>query len=72
MLNEVAKAGGLSGDGAYYVAKIYTELDKPEQAQKFLQLALESNKVSFAYRKDAEALMAQLNKLPKATDGALE
>jgi len=72
VLNEVAKAGGLSGDGAYYVAKIYTELDKPEQAQKFLQLALDSNKVSFAYRKDAESLMAQLNKAPKASDGALE
>jgi tetratricopeptide (TPR) repeat protein len=66
VLNQVAKAGGLSADGAYYVAKIYTELDKPAQAQKFLQLALEGNKISFAYRKDAENLMSQLSKLPQS------
>lgn len=66
VLNQVAKAGGLSADGAYYVAKIYTELDNPAQAQKFVQLAMEGNKLSYAYRKDAENLMAQLGKLPPA------
>jgi tetratricopeptide (TPR) repeat protein len=69
-LNEVAKAGALSADGAYYVAKIYTELGRPEEAQKFLQAAL-GGKISFAYRKDAESLMTALGKQPAAS-GALE
>ncbi|MFO0897110.1 MAG: tetratricopeptide repeat protein [Pirellulales bacterium] len=70
VLKRVAEAGGLTADGAYYAAKIYTELDKPDQAQRFLQLALEGNRLSTAYRKDAETLLAQLKTAPGAGAGA--
>ena len=52
---------GLTADAAYFVAKILADRGANEDAQKIIKVACES-KGAFVYRKDGEALLAELDK----------
>ena len=62
----VARSGGsVSPDTAYFIARVLSEKGKVEEAHKILKDSLGSQ-AAFVYRKDAEALLADLEKrLPK-------
>jgi len=53
--------GSLTPDAAYFLAKILADRGATEDAQKIVKAATES-KDGFVYRKDAEALLAELDK----------
>lgn len=57
----VLSGGSMSPDGAYFVAKVLADREAFEDAQKLTKAALES-KDGFVHRKDAEALLAELDK----------
>lgn len=59
VLNDAQRTTGLSSDGYYYVAKMYDNDRKYEEAKQYLQNALKG-KVSFALRKDARELATRL------------
>jgi hypothetical protein len=52
---------GFTPDAAYFVAQILADRGASEDAQKIVKAACES-KGAFVYRKDAEALLAELDK----------
>ena len=52
--------GAINPDGAYFLARVFVEAT-PEEAQKLVKAACES-KDGFVYRKDAEGLLAELDK----------
>ncbi|MBA4189669.1 MAG: hypothetical protein C0467_16920 [Planctomycetaceae bacterium] len=53
--------GSLSPDAAYFLAKVFADRGASEEAQKIVKAACES-KDGFVYRKEAEELLAELNK----------
>jgi hypothetical protein len=53
--------GTLTPDAAYFIAKILADRGHAEDALKITKAACES-KDGFVYRKDAEALVAELEK----------
>jgi tetratricopeptide (TPR) repeat protein len=64
-LGIAVSAGQLSLDAAYFLARVLSEKGKVEEAHKLLKEAL-AGQGGFVYRKDAEALFADLEKrLPK-------
>ncbi len=58
---QVALAGDLSPNAAYYIACVAAQQGQNEQAKRMLEIALEA-KTYFAKRPDAEALSARLKK----------
>ena len=57
--------GAVSPDGAYFIAKVLADRGVDEDAHKLLKAACES-KDGFVYRKEAETLIAELEKkVPK-------
>lgn len=62
LLNEARRSGGLSADGAYYVARIYHNIGNFQEAKSFLDQAMKG-KLSYPVRKDAQALAARLDNL---------
>lgn len=61
VLGQVALAGDLSPNAAYYIARVAAQQGQNEQAKRMLGIALQA-KAYFAKRPDAEALVAQLKK----------
>ena len=59
VFGQVALAGDLSSDAAYYIARTAAQQGRNEQAKRLLEVALET-KTYFAKRPDAEALLAKL------------
>lgn len=57
----VAGSGSVSPDAAYFVARVLADRGAADEAQKILRAASES-KDGFVYRKDAEELLADLDK----------
>jgi len=53
--------GAITPDGAYFLAKILTDRGATEDAHKVIKAACES-KDAFVYRKEGEALLAELDK----------
>ena len=53
--------GALSPDAAYFIAKVLADRGTVEESQKLLKAACES-KAGFVHRKDAETLLAELEK----------
>lgn len=62
MARSVGGLGALTPDAAYFVAVVLAERGANEDAQKIVKAAIES-KDGFVYRKDAETLLAKLDKL---------
>lgn len=60
-LQAAARTGQMSADGAYYFASVLDQLKKPDDAQKLLKAALETQG-AFLFRKEAKELMARLEK----------
>jgi tetratricopeptide (TPR) repeat protein len=62
MLNVALQAGrgNISGDTAYYVAKLYADNNKPEEAKKLLEDTLKG-KGPFPYRAECQALLDQVS-----------
>ena len=63
VLNEAQRTIGLSSDGFYYVAKMYDNDRKFDEAKQYLANAFKG-KVSFALRRDARELAARLGVTP--------
>lgn len=64
-LATATQGGRANPDTAYFLARLLAEKGKPEEAHKLLTEAV-ANPAPFVYRKDAEALAAELaKKLPK-------
>lgn len=64
-LQLAASLGPLTPDAAYFLARLLTDQGKVEDAHKLLKAAADSKQAS-VYRKDADALLAELEKkLPK-------
>jgi Tfp pilus assembly protein PilF len=64
-LQTAAALGPLTPDAAYFLARVLTDKGAVEDAHKLLKAAADSKQAS-VYRKDADALLAELDKkLPK-------
>lgn len=59
-LRKAFSGGNVSPDTRYYMAKLYADTDREEEAKQLLQQALESER-TFSKRAEAEALLEQLN-----------
>jgi tetratricopeptide (TPR) repeat protein len=60
-LQAAARTGQLSADAAYYFASVLDQLKKPDDAQKLLKAAVETQG-AFLFRKEAKELLARLEK----------
>ena len=63
-LNAIVQSGSLTPESAYYVAFVLNDQGQVANAVKLLETAL-SNDRPFAYRQEAEALLADLRKKQK-------
>ena len=65
MLDAVASGGQMTLDGAYFLSRVFVEKGQTGDAQKVLKAAVGAQG-AFVYSKDAEGLLAELEKkLPK-------
>ena len=63
--NAIVQRQGLTPESAYYVAYVLKDQGQDKEAVGLLDKALD-NKLTFPYRKEAEALLAELRKTVKA------
>jgi len=61
VLRQAAAGGNLSADTAYYIARISADRGRKDEAKQLLEQALETKR-PFSQRKEAEALLEELNK----------
>ena len=71
VLGTAMNTGTLSADGAYYTARLFEQVGRPEDARRLLEKSVQT-KQPFAHRREAQSLLTELSpgKKPAKADDA--